>query len=103
MICENRLGVHELVFVLFVLDLDFGRRGDGGQIQFCGLLVRQLVVAESANDFQDFAACREHPSRGVLVVIHGPHELDFLLVVISLASRWIDMTTTLLLASMESS
>jgi len=47
--------------------------------------VRNLFVAQAAENLENFAPGWEHPSTLVLVLIHGEHELQFRLGVIALA------------------
>lgn len=43
--------------------------------------------AEWTEDFEDFAARREYPPGAMLVIVHGVHEIDFVIGVILFAGR----------------
>lgn len=52
------------------------------------------MIAEFANDFEDFAPCGEHPAAATFVVIHGLHEFHFVTGIIPFARRRINLPTS---------
>lgn len=69
------------------------------QTEQVDLLIGQSKVAEVANDFQDFAARREHASALSLVIIHRTHELDLRIGIVAFAGGRIDVPATLFFSS----
>jgi len=53
-----------------------------------------LYIAERLDDFEHFAARREHPAAATLVLVHRAHKLDFVQIVISLAGGRVDLPAT---------
>lgn len=58
----------------------------------CGL---DLAIPQTANHFQDFAPGREWSAAAALVGIHGIHEFDFVVRIVTLASGRINFASTL--------
>jgi hypothetical protein len=81
----------------------------GSQVQFAiGFLsdkrrrcrgFSRLLIPEISEYFEDFTTGWEHPAAGSLVGVHGLHEFDLLIRVITLASRGVDLSATWRLAS----
>ena len=65
------------------------------------IVIGQLDVTEGTDDFQDFAACGKHPTTVALVLVQCSHELEFVLRVVALARRGIDLATSLALPSLS--
>ena len=59
----------------------------------------RFVVAEAADDFEDFAPRREHPATLAFVVVHRPHELDLFTRVVAFAGRRVDQAAAFHLAA----
>jgi hypothetical protein len=51
-------------------------------------------IAQMLHDLQDLAAGRKGPTLGSLVFLQGPHELDFIGLIIAFARGGIDETAT---------
>src|SRR5262249_4412613 len=52
-----------------------------------------LAVAEGAKDFEHLAPGRERPAIVALVLIHGLHELNFVIAVIAFAGGGVDLAS----------
>lgn len=58
-----------------------------------------LAIAETANDFEDFAPSWERSAAAAFVGVHGIHEFDFVERIVALASGRINFTSALGLAA----
>lgn len=94
---EILIGIESGVFFARVVEfVDFFAVLGLDQFEF---VFAEADVPETANDLEDFAACGEHAAGRPFVGIHGLHELDFVVGVISLTRGGIDLAATLRLAA----